>query len=231
MVMRMGYSDSGEYDEDRNFTYSSKGTYGTSGWMTSKEMKGVLELASNLRHHQGIVLGLLEGKAVCVPEKSRLNSNIAVYGASGSMKTRSFCMNRILQGVVRRESLIISDPKSELYEKSSEYLREKGYVVRIFNLVNPENSDSWNCLAEVEGQELMAQLFVDVIIKNTLNGGKGDHFWDSAEMNLLKALVLYVDQSYPPQTRNMGQVYQLLTLNSEAALNSLFDVLPASQPA
>lgn len=231
MVMRMGYSDSGEYDEDRNFTYSSNGTYGTSGWMSQKEMKGVLELVSNLRHHKGIALGMLDGKTVCIPEKSRLNSNLAVYGASGSMKTRSFCMNRILQGVTRGESLIICDPKSELYEKSSEYLRDKGYVVRIFNLVNPENSDSWNCLAEIEGQELMAQLFVDVIIKNTLNGGKVDHFWDSAEMNLLKALVLYVDQSCPEQTRNMGQVYQLLTLNSETALNSLFDVLPVSHPA
>lgn len=231
MVMRMGYSDAGEYDEDRNFTYSAKGTYGTSGWMSEKEMKGVIELVSNLRHYKGIALGMLNGKAVCIPAKSKLNSNLAVYGASGSMKTRSFCMNRILQGVTRGESLIICDPKSELYEKSSEYLRDKGYVVRIFNLVNPENSDSWNCLAEVEGQELMAQLFVDVIIKNTLNNGKGDHFWDSAEMNLLKALVLYVDQSYPQQTRNMGQVYQLLTLNSETALNSLFDVLPVSHPA
>ncbi len=231
MVMRMGYSDSGEYDEDRNFTYSAKGTYGTSGWMSRKEMAGVLALVPNLKHDKGIALGKLEGKAVCVPENSKLNSNLAVYGASGSMKTRSFCMNRILQGVTRGESLIICDPKSELYEKSSEYLRDKGYVVRIFNLVSPENSDSWNCLAEVEGQELMAQLFVDVIIKNTLNGGKGDHFWDSAEMNLLKALVLYVDKSYPEHSRNMGQVYRLLTLNSEAALNSLFDVLPTSHPA
>ena len=76
----------------------------------------------------------------------------------------------------------------------------------------------------------MAQLFVDVIIKNT-SGGKGDHFWDSAEMNLLKALVLYVDQSYPPETKNMGQVYQLLTLQSEKELNSLFDVLPNTHPA
>lgn len=231
MVMRMGYSDRGEYDEDRNFTYSAKGTYGTSGWMSQKEMKGVVELVPNLRHYKGIALGMLDGKAICIPAKSKLNSNLAVYGASGSMKTRSFCMNRILQGVTRGESLIICDPKSELYEKSSDYLRNKGYVVRIFNLVNPENSDSWNCLAEIEGQELMAQLFVDVIIKNTLNGGKGDHFWDSAEMNLLKALVLYVDKSYPEQTRNMGQVYQLLTLNSETALNSLFDVLPVSHPA
>ena len=229
--MRIGYSDTGEYDEDRNFTYSAKGTYGTSGWMSRKEMSGVLELVADLHRYQGIVLGMLDRKAVCVPEKTRLNSNLAVYGASGSMKTRSFCMNRILQGVSRGESLVICDPKSELYEKSSEYLRDKGYTVRVFNLVNPENSDSWNCLSEVEGQELMAQLFVDVIIKNTTGGGKGDHFWDSAEMNLLKALVLYVDKGYPPENRNMGQVYQLITLNSETALNSLFEVLPINHPA
>ena len=238
MVMRMGYSDTGEYDEDRNFTYSAKGTYGTSGWMTVKEMAGVLDLTSDLKHHHGTLLGSLDGKAVCVPTDSRMNSNLAVYGASGSRKTRAFCMNRILQGAAKLdkknpnsgESLIICDPKSELYEKSSDYLRSKGYVVKVFNLVNPENSDSWNCLAEVEGQELMAQLFVDVIIKNT-SSGKGDHFWDSAEMNLLKALVLFVDQSYPKENRNMGQVYNLLTLYTEDQLNSFLDVLPNTHPA
>lgn len=238
MVMRMGYSDTGEYDRDRNFTYSSKGTYGTSGWMDRKEMAEVLELVPDLRKHKGIVLGLLDGKAVCIPEKTMLNSNIAVYGASGSKKTRAFCVNRILQGAAGMnpdtleggESLIICDPKSELYEKTSEYLRKKGYVVKMFNLVQPENSDSWNCLAEVDGQELMAQLFVDVIIKNT-SGAKGDHFWDSAEMNLLKALVLYTDRCYPPEHRNMGQVYRLLTLQSENELNSLFEVLPNNHPA
>nr|WP_242996577.1 type IV secretory system conjugative DNA transfer family protein [Clostridium indicum] len=231
MVMRMGYSDSGQYDEDRNFTYSAKGTYGTSGWMTSKEMAGVLDLVPDLRRHHGTILGLLDNKVVCVPEETRLNSNMAVYGAPGSMKTRSFCMNRILQSAARGESLIISDPKSELYEKSSSYLRDKGYCVRVFNLVSPENSDSWNCLSEIEGQELMAQLFVDVIIKNTINGSKGDHFWDSAEMNLLKALVLYVDQSYDAEHKNIGEVYRMLTLNSESELNSLFGSLAPTHPA
>ena len=238
MVMRMGYGDKGEYDKDRNFTYSAKGTYGTSGWMDRKEMAEVLELVPDLRRHKGIILGLLEGKAVCIPEKTMLNSNIAVYGASGSKKTRAFCVNRILQGAAGMdpvtqtggESLIICDPKSELYEKTSEYLRSKGYIVKMFNLVQPENSDSWNCLAEVDGQELMAQLFVDVIIKNT-SGAKGDHFWDSAEMNLLKALVLYTDRCYPQEHRNMGQVYRLLTLQSENELNSLFEVLPNNHPA
>lgn len=231
MVMRMGYSDTGKYDTDRNFIYSAKGTYGTSGWMSRKEMSGVLDLVPDLRKHKGIVLGMLNNKAVCIPENPHINGNLAVYGSSGSMKTRSFCMNRILQAAVRGESLIISDPKSELYEKSSEYLRDQGYCVKVFNLVNPENSDSWNCLSEVEGQELMAQLFVDVIIKNTINNGKGDHFWDSCEMNLLKALVLYVDQSYAEQNRNIGEVYRLLTLSGESDLDSLFENLPPTHPA
>ena len=100
-IMRIGYSDAGEYDEDRNFTYSARGTYGTSGWMGRREMEGVLDLVGDLRRHRGIVLGMLDRKYVCVPEETRLNSNLAVYGASGSMKTRSFCMNRILQGVSR----------------------------------------------------------------------------------------------------------------------------------
>ena len=231
MVMRMGYSDTGEYDTDRNFIYSAKGTYGTSGWMSRKEMAGVLDLVPDLHKHKGVVLGMLDGKAVCIPEEPRINGNLAVYGSSGSMKTRSFCMNRILQAVVRGESLIISDPKSELYEKSSEYLRDQGYCVKIFNLVSPENSDSWNCLSEVEGQELLAQIFVDVIIKNTTNNGKSDHFWDSCEMNLLKALVLYVDQSYAEQNRNIGEVYRLLTLSGESDLDSLFENLPPTHPA
>ena len=231
MVMRMGYSDTGEYDIDRNFIYSAKGTYGTSGWMSRKEMSGVLDLVPDLCKHKGVVLGMLDEKAVCIPENPKINGNLAVYGASGSMKTRSFCMNRILQAVIRGESLIISDPKSELYEKSSEYLRDQGYCVKVFNLILPENSDSWNCLSEVEGQELMAQLFVDVIIKNTNSNGKDDHFWDSCEMNLLKALVLYVDQNYAKENRNIGEVYRLLTLNGESDLDSLFDVLPPTHPA
>ena len=230
MVMRMGFSDNGEYDRDRNLVYSSKGTYGTAGFMPEKEIPEVLDLVSDVRKHTGTILGRLDGKTVCVPLETRLNANIAVFGASGSMKTRAYCINRILQSVAKGESLIITDPKSELYEKTSEYLRSQGYEVKVFNLVTPESSDSWNCLTEIGGDELMAQLFCDVIIKNT-GSERGDHFWDSAEMNLLKALVLYVEQGYPPERKNIGQVYTLLTLSSEKELNSLFEMLPSTHPA
>ncbi len=230
MVMRMGYSETGAYDRERNLIYSNKGTYGTAGFMTKKELKGVLDLVPNIRKHPGIILGEIDGEAICVPLKTRFNGNLAVYGASGSKKTRAFCMNMILQSAARRSSLIICDPKSELYEKSSAYLRDQGYTVKVFNLVTPAASDSWNCLSEIEGQELMAQLFCDVIIKNTGNG-QGDHFWDNAELNLLKALVLYVERNYPEDRRNIGEVYQLLAMSSEKELNALFDVLPISHPA
>ena len=159
MVMRMGYSDTGEYDSARNFTYSNKGTYGTAGFLNRKELKGVLDLVSDIRKHHGTILGELDGQVVCIPENTRFNGNIAVYGASGSKKTRAFCVNMILQCAARKSSMVITDPKSELYEKTSEYLRDKGYTVRVFNLVTPSASDSWNCLAEIEGKELMAQLF------------------------------------------------------------------------
>lgn len=71
-----------------------------------------------------------------------MNKNIAVYGASGSMKSRAFARNMIFQCVARSESLIITDPKSELYESMSAYLENEGYIVKMFNLVNPENSDA-----------------------------------------------------------------------------------------
>ena len=147
-----------------------------------------------------------------------------------SMKSRAFARNMIFQCVARGESLIITDPKSELYESTATYLENTGYIVKSFNLVNPENSDSWNCLGEIGGQETMAQVFADVIIQNT-GSAKGDHFWDNAEMNLLKALILYVDQGFPPEAKNIGQVYKLLTMSSEKELNSLFDLLPVSHPA
>ncbi len=233
LLMRMGYDrNGGTSDKERNLSYSNKGTYGTSGFMTSSEMHKVLELVdiSQLKKHKGTILGKLNGKAVCLPYKTKMNRNIAVYGASGSMKSRAFARNMIFQCVARGESLIITDPKSELYESMSSYFEKEGYVVKTFNLVNPENSDSWGCLLEIEGQETMAQIFADVIIQNT-GSGKGDHFWDNAEMNLLKALILYVEQGFPPEAKNIGQVYQLLTMSSEKELNNLFDLLPVSHPA
>ena len=122
LLMRMGYDRNGEVaDRERNLNYSTKGTYGTSGFMTPEEMHKVLELTSDAKKSKGTILGKLNGKAVCLPYHTYMNRNVAVYGSSGSMKSRAYVRNAIFQSVARGidgpgESLIITDPKSELYE-------------------------------------------------------------------------------------------------------------------
>jgi len=227
----------GDYDSERNLVYSSKGTYGTAGWMTYEEMQRELEVTKSLKYARGTILGELDGKIVCVPENTMMNRNVAVFGAAGSMKSRAYVRNMVFQCVRRGESLIILDPKSELYASMAEYLRNEGYIVKVFNLISPENSDSWNCLREIEGdnQELMAQIFCDVIIRNTLLNGKMDPFWDTGAISLLKALCLYVVQVYPESDRNIGEVYKLLTNVASSGdgggLRAAFATLPFGHSA
>lgn len=230
IVMRLGHGEKGEHDRERNLTYSNKGTYGTAGFMTEEEMGEVLDSVANVKQTDGTILGKLDGKTVCLPAKTMFNRNVAVYGPSGSMKSRAYARNMVLQCVKRGESIFMTDPKSELYEDMNQYLRNNGYTVKVFNLINPEFSDSWNCLAEIDGDEIMAQIFATVIIKNT-GSIKGDHFWDNAELNLLKALVIYIERNYPAKDKNIGEVYKLLSIENENHLEALFETLPMSHPA
>ena len=134
-IMHMGAGGDGQYDKTRNLTYSHKGTYGTAGFLNPKEAGQVLDFVPDLRKHHGTILGEVDGRVVCIPEKTRFNGNLAVYGASGSKKTRAFCVNMILQCAARKSSLVICDPKSELYEKTSAYLRVQSGHTRVVGFV------------------------------------------------------------------------------------------------
>lgn len=54
----------------------------------------------------------LYGQILTLPKNTRLNSNLAVCGSSGTGKSRSISRNLVLQAVKRGESLILTDPKS-----------------------------------------------------------------------------------------------------------------------
>ena len=227
-VLRIGRDSRGTFDAQRNLTYSEEGTYGTAGFMTEAERKKVL-LLQDVARCRGVILGKLGDQVLSLSPDSRMNDNVIVYGSSGSRKSRSYVRNRVFQAVVRRESLIITDCKGEIYEMA-EYLQAHGYTIRVFNLVNPECSDSWDCLGEIHGDDLMAQIFASVVIQNS-NNGKSDRFWDDAEQNLLKALLLYVDQEYSAGQRNLAAVYDLLTGSGGTSLEAIGQQLPAGHPA
>lgn len=224
--------------DERNFTISKQGTYGTAGWMTYEELKSVLTIRS-IKDTDGTILGVdtNSGKIISLPLNSRLNKHTAIFGASGTGKSRCFARNQISQCALRGESIIVTDPKGELFATASMYLRKKGYKVKVFNLVNPKFSDSWNCLHEISHNpdqiELMAQTFADVVIRNTGGNNSKDPFWDTAEMNLLKALCLLValDDNRDESQKTIGAVYELLTNNDEKRLDSMFQKLRQGHPA
>ena len=219
-----------EYDP-RGFTKSKTGIYGTASWMTDKELKSVLELTTPDKA-TGMILGEQKGQLVCLPENTRLNRHCAIFGASGTMKSRAIIRNALFSAIRRGESVLISDPKSEMYSDTAELFRNYGYEVKVLNLVDPKHGDSWNCMSDLNGDTMMAQVLTNVIIGNT-SSGKGDHFWDNGESNLLKALVLYtdLDKSLTPERKNLAYVYQLLTRNSEKTLTAMFEQLPMDHPA
>ena len=246
-LFKRGYVKRGTQDHERNFLQSNKGTYGTAGWMTKKEMHGALQIAKNANDIPGTILGEKVGYIVAMPqqffedtaEAKSSNRNVLVFGAVGTGKSRAYARNVIFQAVKnyrdfnRRNSLVITDPSSELYCTMAPYLRANGFTVKMFNLVNPAYSDSWNCLREIEGTEpeLMAQLFADVVIKNTLLGNKPDPFWDPSSIALLTALVLYVGLVYDVESRNIGEVFTITALKSVSDLTEMFSRLEITHPA
>jgi len=217
--------------DPRGFTTSKSGLYGSASWMSDQEMKEILEI-SPIEKAEGTILGEYKGKAVCMPVDTRLNRHIAIFGASGTMKSRAVIRNALFQALNRGESVIITDSKAEMYADTSELFRNAGYDVKIFNLVDPDHGDAWNCMSDLNGDTLMAQMLTNVIIGNT-SSGKGDHFWDNGEANLLRALILQTD--YDPnkskEDKHLPAVYQMLTSYSERQLAAIFEKLPIDHPA
>ncbi len=155
--------------DERNFNIINEGTHGTSGWMSRKEREKILlsDTADNLPCT--ILCKLKNGyddrysEYIGLRNDCGLNKHIIIYGATGSGKSRGFVKPLILKMVQllvsgkSKESMIIVDPKAELFEQYSEHLRENGYIVKAFNLLDMENSDGWNCIGETEGDVVMVQ--------------------------------------------------------------------------
>ena len=233
--------------DPRDFDILPDATHGTSGWMDRKEMEQVVDLGSTAEM-QGILLGKLKddpddddkySEYVAPSPKNHLNSHIIIYGASGSGKTRGIIKPFIMQAIKRGERLVYVDPKGELFESTSQYARDNGAVVKAFNLLDKENSDGINFLAGIEEDNTLIQTIAETIIKNTSNANERQDFWEKAELNLLCALLHYVQRQEDPRThqalpieqRAIGDIYKILSTESITDLETRFADLPKGHPA
>ena len=207
--------------DDRNFDVSEKGTYGTAKYLSEWQAKklvtadkehSLLSVSKDLKQDDnGIILGKFpNGKIVMKRAIPKENMNVFVCGAPGSGKSYMFVRPYLAQCIRRQESFVCTDPSGELLETMGGYAKACGYKVKVFNLVDPEKSDSWNVTGEVGINQLHAQIAVSTIIKNTLEGERPDPFWDNGEKNLLKALLLYINSDAYTGSKSLGELYKLL---------------------
>ena len=207
--------------DDRNFDVSEKGTYGTAKYLSERQAKklvtadkehSLLSVSKDLKQDDnGIILGKFpNGKLVMKRAIPKENMNVFVCGAPGSGKSYMFVRPYLAQCIRRQESFVCTDPSGELLETMGGYAKACGYKVKVFNLVDPEKSDSWNVTGEVGINQLHAQIAVSTIIKNTLEGERPDPFWDNGEKNLLKALLLYINSDAYTGSKSLGELYKLL---------------------
>lgn len=124
-------------------------------------------------------------------EASRRNLNACIVGGSGSGKTRSYVMPNLRNANM---SYAITDPKGEIYQATQDRLRDAGYDVKAFNLVDMTDSARFNPMAYIDptSPEPAILRLVQNIITNTDGEMKNDAFWDKAERALLNALCAWV---------------------------------------
>lgn len=178
------------YDKARHFWISSKGVYGTAGWMSDKELEHCFDLtpAEQAGEVDEIIFGCKDGKVVSRKKDSMLGPHIAVMGSSGSMKSRTIGRAMLISCAKKGHSLCVTDPKGELAADTMEYLKGYGYEVRVLNVVDPYNSHRYDGLEGGREYPLFVTNIVEAIISNT-GGGVGDPIYDAAEGDLLTALI------------------------------------------
>lgn len=199
--------------------------HGSADWCTPGEAYSILN------PKEGLILAHKYYLPVLPNPPQGKNGNILVIGGSGSGKSASFVIPNALQLL---GSYVFTDPKGELYDRTSGFFKENGYDVHVINLVDPRCSDGYNPLSHIRGT-----LDVDTIAKIISNKEGGDRkssdpFWDQTSEALLKAVIYYILLNRPKEEWSLASCLALVRLGGEndgEDLRDLFMALPFDNPA
>lgn len=176
------------------------------------------------------------GENVLVENRQLENANTLIIGAPGTGKTRSYVLPNMMNA--EDESIIVLDPKGEIYDMTFSMMEEKGYCVRVLDFINPERSEvSYNPLfyCRSEGDIIkVSRLLVDDQKQNTQ-----DAFWPLSSQMLCNALIGFVVKHRPPGEHNLGMIQRLIGFagvneddpdNNKSKLDLIFDEVEKRDP-
>ncbi len=140
--------------------------------------------------------------------KHRRNLNVLVVGGSGSGKSRFYVRPNIMQ---MNTSFVVCDPKAELLKSTGQMLKDNGYEIKVINLVNFAESDSYNPFKYIRTDIDVIKL-INNLISNTTpkNARENDPFWVKSETALLQALMFYLIYEAPEYEQNFSTIISML---------------------
>ncbi|MEB9857236.1 type IV secretory system conjugative DNA transfer family protein [Bacillus cereus] len=223
-------------------TYKDASSYGSEGTVRESKSSEVFDNVNfvkktfnkknsfkNLENHEGLIFGLLDDKPVILHEKTDIpNRNVFVVGSPGSGKTQSYILTNII--FERNRSIVVTDPKGEIYESTAKYKMQQGYEVRLINFKEMTISDRYNPIDYIN-KEIEAEQVATTIVYSSLQGQKPD-FWTKAEVALLKTLLLYVKYECPNEA-NLAKAKEILTEHGRTPelMDEFFGRLEPDHPA
>lgn len=159
-----------------------------------------------------------------------------IVGGSGSGKTRFLAKPNLM---LANASFIATDPKGEMLRAVGNLFLEEGYVLRVFDLIDPSKSDCYNPFCYIRKDADVFKL-IDNFIKNTTPKGAkaNDPFWEKSETALDSALMLYLLHEAPPEDQNMETILYMIENGGakeedddyQSPLDLLFEALEEEQP-
>ena len=159
-----------------------------------------------------------------------------IVGGSGSGKTRFLAKPNLM---LANASFICTDPKGEMLRAVGNLFLEEGYVLRVFDLIEPSKSDCYNPFCYIRKDADVFKL-IDNFIKNTTPKGAkaNDPFWEKSETALDAALMLYLLHEAPPEDQSMETILYMIENGGakeedddyQSPLDLLFEALEEEQP-
>ena len=159
-----------------------------------------------------------------------------IVGGSGSGKTRFLAKPNLM---LANASFIVTDPKGEMLRAVGNLFLEEGYVLRVFDLIDPSKSDCYNPFCYIRKDADVFKL-IDNFIKNTTPKGAkaNDPFWEKSETALDAALMLYLLHEAPSEDQNMETILYMIENGGakeedddyQSPLDLLFEALEEEQP-
>ena len=153
-----------------------------------------------------------------------------VIGATGSGKTQTVILPTVKNLAKAGESMIITDPKGEIYEKTSEMLREKGYQILLLNFRDPQNGNAWNPLSlpyEIykSGNQDKAIELLDDLALNILydeSNKNADPFWEKTSADYFSGVALGMFDDAKSDEININSISLMTTAGEEKFGNSTY---------